>query len=80
VSVPSAMLWAVKDILSPKHQELAQRRAVNAGRKRKAFTDQLWSCYQNVLDSKNFLNSGVSLLLRPSLRGQRGASEASLLG
>jgi hypothetical protein len=31
------MLWAIKAILSPEHQELAQRRAVNGGRKRKAF-------------------------------------------
>lgn len=36
-SVPSAMLCAIKTILAPKHQELAQRRAVNGGRKRKAF-------------------------------------------
>lgn len=30
--------------------------------------------------TKNFLNSGVSLLLHPSLRGQGGGSEAALLG
>lgn len=44
----------------PKHQELAQRRAVNAGRKRKALQISCGSCYQNVLDSKNFWTQCLS--------------------